>query len=70
MITQPRPTCEVVPRPTREVVPRHAAATARLQAAMTSLMRLTSPQRAGSGSGITWLVAIWRALAQLLPSYG
>jgi hypothetical protein len=36
---------------------------------MTSLVRLTSPRRAGSGSGMSWLAAICREVAHVMPSY-
>jgi hypothetical protein len=43
-----------------------AVVTTRLQPVITSLVRLTS-RRAGSGSRITWRVAIWRALPTIQP---
>jgi hypothetical protein len=36
---------------------------------MTPLVRLTSPRRAGSGSGMSWLEAICREVAHVMPSY-
>jgi hypothetical protein len=44
-------------------------ATAWLQVAITSLVRLVRPRRAGSGSGTSWLAAICREVAHVMPSY-